>query len=177
MQIEKATVPVWDPFVRVFHWSLVTAYLVAWVSAEGSSWVHDQIGYFILAMIGLRIVWGLIGTRHARFGDFVHSPRQTLEYLRSLRSGRPRHYPGHNPAGGWMILALFAGMLAAGASGIMIEGAHEEFWEEIHEASANLTLFLVVLHVGGVITSSFLHGENLVTAMLTGKKKRRNAHV
>ena len=177
MRNQSENIWVWDPFVRAFHWTLVTAYLAAWLSAEELTWLHNQTGYFIIALIGLRFVWGLIGTRYARFSDFVHSPRATMAYLRSLGDGEPRHYLGHNPAGGWMIVALLVSLIATGVSGIMIDSLYADLWEEIHEASANLSLFLVVMHVGGVIGASLLHRENLIKAMLTGKKTRRDAHV
>jgi cytochrome b len=176
MQIARDRVKVWDPFVRVFHWSLVLAYALAWASGEESAVLHERVGYFILALIGLRVVWGLIGPPHARFGDFLFGPARTLGYLRSLLSGRPEHYLGHNPAGGWMVIALLLSLIAAGASGVMIAG-EDDLWEEIHEGLANLTLLLVVVHVSGVVFASLLHHENLVKAMLTGSKPRRDGHV
>jgi len=177
MQQQRETVRVWDPFVRVFHWSLVLSYAVAW--ASGDEWVvlHERVGYFMLALIGLRVVWGLIGSRHARFSDFLAGPSRTAAYLRSLRVGRPAHYDGHNPAGGWMVIALLLGLLAAAGSGLMIGGGEDELWEEIHEGLAYLTLLLVVVHVSGVLVASLLHRENLVLAMLTGNKLRRDGHV
>lgn len=177
MQLEGKSISVWDPFVRVFHWSLVSAYAVAWASGEEWATLHERAGYFILILIGLRVVWGLIGTQHARFTDFLFSPTRTLAYLRSLRSARPERYLGHNPAGGWMVIALLLSLLAAAASGLMLGGGGHELWEEIHEGAANLTLFLVVVHVSGVVASSLLHGENLIKAMLTGNKMRREGDV
>jgi cytochrome b len=178
MQIERGRVRVWDPFVRVFHWSLVLAFVTAWASAEEWDWLHEQTGYFILALIGLRVLWGLLGSTHARFSDFLYGPGSTLAYLKGLLSGRPQHYLGHNPAGGWMVVVLMLALLATGASGMLIGGASgHEFWEDLHEGFANLTLFLVVVHVGGVLLSSLLHEENLIRAMWTGVKMRRDADV
>ncbi len=177
MPTQSASTPVWDPFIRTFHWSLVLSYLIAWVTAESVERLHEQSGYFILALLGLRIVWGLIGTPHARFSDFVYSPRNTLRYLASLLSGQPPYYRGHNPAGGWMVIALIICLLATAVSGIMIAEAHEELWEELHEGVAELSLLLVVLHLGGVVTASWLHRENLVKAMLSGRKAKRHSHV
>jgi cytochrome b len=132
----------------------------------------------MLVLIGLRVVWGLVGSEHARFSDFLFSPTRTMDYLRSLRSGRPRHYLGHNPAGGWMVVALLLSLAVAAVSGVMMGGAEDEVLEEVHEAFANLSLLLVVVHVSGVVVSSLLHRENLVKAMLTGfKMMRRNADV
>ncbi len=177
MQQQHRRVRVWDPFVRVSHWSLLVASIVVWGSAEEQAWLHEQTGYFILALIGLRVLWGLIGSRHARFSDFLYGPEQTLAYMKRLGAGRPQSYLGHNPAGGWMVVALLCAMLAAGASGVLMGTGDPEFWEDLHEGFANLTLFLVVVHVGGVLLSSMLHEENLIRAMWTGVKMRRDADV
>ena len=177
MRQEHRRIPVWDPFVRVFHWSLVLAGILAWSSAEAQVWLHERAGYLILVLVGLRILWGLVGSRHARFSDFLRGPRHTLAYLNDLRSGRPQHHLGHNPAGGWMVAALLCAMLATGVSGVLMGAGEAEFAEELHEGLAEFTLFLVVIHLAGVLFSSLLHGENLVRAMWTGAKIRRNADV
>ena len=177
MVAENQKVLVWDPFVRVFHWSLVLTYLVAWVSAEEWASLHEQAGYFILVLIGLRVVWGVIGTRHAQFRDFVYGRATTIGYLKSLKAGTPRHYLGHNPAGGGMVIVLLLSLVVAGVSGILIGDTEHGLWKEIHEASVNLTLLLVVVHISGVIAASLMHGENLVRAMLTGRKMRRSEDV
>jgi cytochrome b len=167
---------VWDPFVRFHHWALVASFALAWVSAEESMLLHEQAGYFMLVLITLRLAWGVIGTQHARFTDFIYSPAKTFAYLSSLKSGTPRHYVGHNPAGGWMIILLLVMLLATIGSGIMMEGLHESAWEEIHEAFANLTILLVLVHVTGVVVAGLQHGENLVKAMITGYKQRGDNH-
>ena len=82
MRQEHRRIPVWDPFVRVFHWSLVLSGILAWSSAEEQVWLHERAGYFILVLVGLRMMWGLVGSRHARFGEFLRGPRQVLVYLR-----------------------------------------------------------------------------------------------
>ncbi|MQM39929.1 hypothetical protein KBTX_03969 [wastewater metagenome] len=204
------TVRVWDPVVRLFHWSLVVAFTVAYLSSEEDSALHVYAGYVVLALIVVRLIWGVVGSRHARFGDFVRPPGEVFAYLRGLASGRSRHYLGHNPAGGWMVIALLVSLFAVTLSGVMLDTAEggalaaagsgsvaviatahaddgeygeygergegdeggEEFWEEVHEASANVTLFLVFLHIAGVIVSSLLHRENLIRAMVTGRKPR-----
>ncbi len=176
MNIQSQKVSVWDPFVRVFHWSLVLAYLGAWASAEEWAGLHDQLGYFILVLVGLRLIWGLVGTRYARFSSFLRAPRTAMAYLRSLAGGRPTHYVGHNPIGGWMVIALMACLTATGVTGILM-GAEDGPWEELHEIAANLSLLLVAVHVGGVLVASLLHEENLIGAMLTGDKLRRNPDV
>lgn len=188
------TIKVWDPLVRIFHWSLVVTFFAAWLSGDEWERLHVAAGYAVAGLVAFRLVWGFIGTRHARFSDFVYSPATVVAYLKELAALRARRYLGHNPAGGWMVLALLAalalttltGMAAYGTftvAGALIpaaraddEGDHEEdgseLFEEAHEFFANLTLLLVVVHVAGVLVSSLLHGENLVRAMISGRKPR-----
>ncbi|MBK8164185.1 MAG: cytochrome b/b6 domain-containing protein [Gammaproteobacteria bacterium] len=209
-------VKVWDILVRVFHWSLVTLFIVAYLTSEEENPWHIYSGYVVLGLIAFRVIWGFVGTRHARFSDFLYSPSTVYAYLNSVISRHPRHYLGHNPAGGWMIMALLAGLFVISISGLKLyaieegkgplagdsslisyaqadegeededsgagergEGRHddgekpgEEFWEELHEISTNVTLLLIALHIAGVIVSGRLHRENLVKAMITGKKRR-----
>ena len=170
------TTLVWDLFVRTFHWSLVTAFAVGWATAESLPALHRQIGYFIAVLIALRLLWGLIGTREARFRAFLAPPAEVVAYLRSLLSGRPARYLGHNPAGGWMIVALLGALATTVATGWALEnGGH--WLEDVHEFAAQLTLALVVVHIGGVLIASLLHNENLVAAMLTGRKHAGEDHV
>ncbi len=170
-----AAIKVWDPFVRVFHWSLATLFLAAYATGEDAGRVHIAAGYAIAGLIALRIVWGFVGPRHARFSNFVRSPREILAYLRDVALFRAPRYLGHNPAGGAMIVGLLVMLSATGITGYMM--TTDAFWgakwvEEIHEAFANLTVGLVVFHVLGVLFSSFMHGENLVKSMITGRKPR-----
>ncbi len=201
-------IKVWDPLVRLFHWTLVISFLVAYLSGEELQQVHIYSGYLITGLLVLRIIWGFIGSRHARFYDFLYSPREITSYLKSLISGKPKHYLGHNPAGGVMVILLLISLGSTVATGLIMDsGANtlsgapamqnapsdrtwlarededdddeafetegredNEAMEEIHEFFANFTLFLVFFHVAGVIVSSRLHRENLVRAMITGKK-------
>jgi len=229
--MNDAQVKVWDAFVRIFHWALVVLFTVAYFTGDDESVVHEWSGYAILALVAARVVWGLIGSRRARFADFVRSPSAAISYLRDLFRGRAPHYLGHNPAAGWMVIALLVSVAATGASGVVVlglegagplggridpqgwivslatssglaeeegdedEGEHDrekhedeedderagaagagmeaaaEAWEEIHEFLSNFTVFLIVLHVLGVIASSIGHRENLVRAMFTGRKR------
>lgn len=168
-------VPVWDGFVRLFHWSLVALVALAWLTADHGKRLHEWSGHAIAGLIVLRLVWGFVGSRHARFGDFLCGPRVVAGYLRDLLAGRERRYLGHNPAGGAMIVALLAVIAATVVTGwLQISDA---FWgsqrlEDIHEALATLVLVLVGLHVAGVVFESRRHGENLLRAMLTGRKPR-----
>ena len=164
---------VWDPFVRVFHWCTVGLVAVAFVSDANRS-VHDTAGYLVVALVLARLAWGFIGSPHARFNDFLTSPGSILRYLRDLAAGRARRYLGHNPAGGAMILALLTLLLITAGSGWLSET--DRFFgipwvDHLHHRAAHLLLILAALHVAGVAISSFLHRENLLLAMITGRKR------
>ncbi len=170
-----ATVKVWDPFVRVFHWSLAALFLLAYATGDEVENVHIVAGYAIGGLLALRIGWGLVGTRHARFSDFVRSPRAVLAYLRDVALLRAPRYLGHNPAGGAMVVALIAMLVGTCSTGYMM--TTDAYWgakgvEEVHEVLANLTVGLIVVHVLGVLVASFEHRENLVKAMVTGRKRQ-----
>lgn len=170
------SVKVWDPFVRLFHWSLAGVFAFAWITAEEWDRAHELAGYTIAALVGLRILWGLIGTQYARFSDFVHGPSAVLGYLKDSARFRARRYLGHNPAGGAMIVALLVSLLVAAGTGFMTttDAYRAAKWvEELHEGAANLTIALAFLHVLGVAVGSLQHGENLVRAMFTGRKRRQ----
>ena len=166
------SVRVWDPVVRLFHWTLVAAVATAFLAEEGGR-LHDAAGYLVLALIAVRMVWGLLGPGHARFASFVAGPTAVVRYLAGLARGRPQRFLGHNPAGAVMILALLAALTVAAGSGWLM--TTDRFWgvewlEELHEGSAWFVLALVGVHVLGVVVSSILHRENLVRAMITGRK-------
>ena len=174
LHASDGTVLVWDRFVRVFHWGLVTLIAVCWLTADEMNTVHEAAGYLVAALIAARLVWGLVGPRTARFADFVRSPRAVLDYLALLRVGREPRYLGHNPAGGAMILALIATVAATALTGWL--QTTDMFWgsevlEEIHELLATLILCLAGVHIAGVIVESLRHRENLVTAMIDGRKR------
>ncbi len=169
-----ATTRVWDIFVRVFHWSLVASFVVAWLSGDDWKTLHLWAGYSAAALIAMRLVWGVIGTPHARFSQFVKSPLAVARYLKEIATGREARHLGHNPAGGAMIVALLATLIGLCLSGWLL--TTDAFWgsemmEDIHETLANLALVLVGLHVGGVLWASFRHHENLIRAMVTGRKR------
>lgn len=186
---ETNRVKVWDPLVRIFHWSLVAAFAVAYLTVDEVLAVHVAAGYGVLGLVLFRLLWGFMGTRHARFTDFIHRPSTVIRYLKELLHLRPPRYLGHNPAGGLMVLALLASLLATVLTGLAAYSAEQaagplaglmaglgEYWsgdaEEVHEFFANFTLLLVVFHVSGVVLDSLLHRENLVCAMFTGYKRR-----
>ena len=169
-----ATVKVWDPFVRVFHWTLVAAFVVAYATGDEIERVHIAAGYAIAGVLAARIVWGFVGPRHARFSNFVRPPREVLAYIRDVAMLRAPRYIGHNPAGGAMIIALLVALAATCVTGYMM--TTDAYWgsklvEQVHGFLANLTVGLVVAHVLGVLIASFEHRENLVAAMITGRKR------
>jgi cytochrome b len=183
-----ARVRVWDPFVRLFHWGLATAILIAFVTEDEFLGLHTWAGYTVLMLIGARLVWGVIGPRHARWWDFVRGPRATLTYLRTVLHGHPARYLGHNPAGAAMAVALMTGFALTAILGVATLGAGElagplapymQGWssgsahalKEVHEFLAWTTLALVPLHLLGVALSSVQHRENLVRGMIDGYKR------
>ena len=171
--MNKARILVWDLPTRAFHWLLALSFAGAFLTAESERLrdVHVTLGYTMLGLIAFRLLWGLIGTRYARFTSFAYRPRQVMSYLKSLLTRSPQHYLGHNPAGSWAIYALLGLSALAGATGYATYndiGGHA--MEEVHEAMANGLLGLVMVHVAGVLASSLFHGENLVRSMITGYK-------
>lgn len=170
-----ATVEVWDPLVRLFHWSLVGLFIFSYFTGDEWKSAHVYSGYAIIGLLVFRVVWGLVGSRHARFSDFIYRPSTVITFLIDTARLRAKRYIGHNPAGGAMVVALLLMLSAITATGYMM--TTDAYWgvewvEEVHEIAVNLTLGLVALHILGVILASFEHGENLARAMITGKKRR-----
>jgi cytochrome b len=174
----SAEVRVWDPLLRIAHWTLVASILATWITAElkldAAKRAHEWAGYAALAVIALRLAWGWTGPRYARFREFVLSPPRTLAYARSVIASAEPRYIGHNPLGGWMVVALLATAAAAGVSGWL--SVTDRFWgvewvQELHEALADALYLLVGLHIAGVAFTSLRQRENLVRAMLTGRKR------
>lgn len=199
------TVKVWDILIRVFHWSLVFFFFIAYVTGDELETMHAYAGYIIIGLLTFRIVWGVIGTRYARFSNFIYSPRQISSYLKSLLTSQPTHYLGHNPAGGAMVIVMILFLVLVSWSGLKAYEAEgkgplaateislittaeaddwyeddhghghkgDDFWEDIHEVIVNFMLFLIFIHLAGVLISSTLHKENLIRAMITGRKKKQ----
>ena len=164
---------VWDVPTRVFHWLLAGSFIGAFLTAESEMYrdVHVALGYLFLALIGFRVIWGLVGTRYARFRSFVFGPAQVLAYLKSLLRRSPQHYIGHNPAGSWVIYGLLLLGVLSGVTGYATYNeVGGDLFEELHEALSNAMLALVAIHVTGVVASSLLHRENLVRSMISGYK-------
>ena len=185
---KPATVKAWDPLIRIFHWSLVLFFVIAFASEDDWMNLHIWAGYAVSLLIGFRLLWGLVGTRTARFSSFVRSRRAVMQHLKDMFAFKATHYLGHNPVAAVMVLLLLSSITLVAFSGIiMIAGEGQgpladtlfsawnvEWMEEIHEFLANFTLLLIVAHVAGVLFSSLLEGENLARAMLTGRKKPRS---
>lgn len=217
----KKTLKVWDPLIRIGHWTLVIAFFTAYFTEDDFMTLHVWAGYAVGAYLLTRILWGLVGGKYARFSHFAYSPVKIIGYLKNLIARKPQHYIGHNPAGGVMVIALLLSLSATALTGLKLYALEdnkgpfavsakqaetqiqafslisvakaeenedeieeselidnekkadkqgEEYWEELHEAFANLTLLLVFLHILGVVVSSYIDKEKLVKAMLTGKK-------
>ena len=171
-----ATVAVWDLPLRIFHWALAASVLIAYFSANVFDTVHEIAGYTVLGLIVFRLVWGFAGTRHSRFRSFVRPLRAVLRYLWHLAHGQTGRYLGLNPAGAAMTVALLALLAISTISGWMQITQRffgVEWVEQVHTYSSNLVMILVVVHVLGVVLMCALQKENLVRAMITGKKRER----
>ena len=185
--MEQAEVRVWDPFVRAFHWLLVLMFTLAYVTGEDWLSLHVNAGYAVFGLVLLRVLWGVVGTPHARFGDFVYRPSTVAAYVKDTLALRARRYLGHNPAGGAMIVLMLVSLVLVSVSGFAVYGIEkgagplamlsgsgehlEEAVEEVHEFFANLMVLLALVHVAGVVAESLIHRENLMKAMLTGRKR------
>ena len=164
---------VWDLPVRLGHWLMVGGFALAWATGDSESWrlVHVFAGSTVMAVAAYRLLWGVVGSRTARFAEFVRGPGQAVAYLKSLLQARPPHYAGHNPAAGLAIVLLLGLALASGASGwLTYQEIGGEWLEEIHEFLTGTMLGVVGVHLLGVLVGSLAHRENLVLAMITGRK-------
>ncbi len=213
MEEKNNSIKVWDVFVRIFHWTLVGVMIGQYLTGDRFKNVHIKLGYFLICLVLARILWGFFGSKHARFSDFLYGPGAIIDYLKVLIKGRPKHYIGHNPAGGLMIIVMLFSLLVTAFTGLKTLGSRgqgpladhgisivrlayadkdehdddqhkyrkgreqkskeHEFWEEIHEVMTGFMIFLIIVHISGVIVSSWVHKENLILAMITGRKKRQ----
>lgn len=185
-QGEAREIRVWDLPTRVFHWSLAVSFAIAWISSEADGalfQIHVASGIGIMGLIIFRLIWGLVGSRHARFVDFVRGWNRVREYARGLIAFKPGHSVGHNPIGGWMILALLGGLALTSINGLfltddgysgplagLVSPWLSRAMGEIHEGIAGFFGFLVIIHIAGVIVHGIMARENLARAMWTGVK-------
>lgn len=211
------TVSVWDPLVRVGHWTIVVGFFTAYLSGDELLSVHVWAGYVVAAVVLIRLIWGFLGTKNARFASFIKGPGAVIADLKGLISRKGKRHLGHNPAGSAMIIALLIALTGTTVSGMALYAAEDgrgplagvfasqsssqttqpriagarsdrdedegrkddehdgegsgEVLESVHSAFTYLTLGLIALHILGVLASSFVHRENLVLAMFTGRKK------
>jgi len=179
-------VKVWDPLIRIFHWLLASLFFLAYLIEDYWMTIHTSAGYFIAGLICFRLIWGFIGTRHARFSDFSVSSHTLQVYLKLLAQGKAKRYLGHNPAGAVMIFSLLVSLSMTILSGVILLATDgqgplattflsylpKNLLEGVHELFANLVLLLVFTHIGGVLLTSLLHRENLIRAMIYGEKRK-----
>lgn len=185
-------VRVWDLPTRLFHWALVCSFVILWITRESDELLdfHIFAGYLLFGLLIFRLIWGFIGTEYAKFHNFLYGWRSVYRYLSSFFSSQPQHFLGHNPAGSLAIwLILIVGLIAS-ISGVLLLGAEErhglfanwfsfeqsESIRTVHTLSSNVMLFIVIVHLSGVIVASWLHRENLVRAMVTGWKATHTPH-
>ncbi len=179
-------VPVWDPFLRLFHWGLVLLFVVAYVSGSRPAYyrIHLASGIAILGLVVFRLIWGFIGPRPARFTDFLRGPRAVIAHLRELVGGRHRPVQGHNPMGGWavvvilllVLLEVFSGLFAStfdydGPLARLLPDAWAAAMADVHVTNLNLLLAILLVHLAGVAITSALGQENLVASMIHGRKR------
>ena len=182
---------IWDIKIRLFHWILALGFVFAYLTAKFHfGFLHVFIGYFLCILLIVRLFLGFMGSQYARFKSFLFSPAETLSYLRSIINGNPRHYFGHNPAGALMVFALLITLLLIILSGLItlavidFEGPFQfliNYFDDnasytahhMHAWLINIALVLISLHIIGVVLGSIQHKENLVKAMFTGHKKKK----
>lgn len=194
-------ITVWDPLVRLFHWTLVLAFALAYCTQsewfehfrdrfdeEGLQVVHVWAGYTIVALLLFRLLWGFMGPRYARFSDFAYGPRTVLAYVKNVLTLRAERHLGHNPAGGLMIIVLLISLTMVVTAGLLLYGADKGLgplagllsnssegavraFKKLHEFFADFTVLLIAGHLIGVVWESLLHRENLTRAMITGRKR------
>lgn len=173
------TIPVWDRFVRVAHWTLAVTVIGAWLTRHSAGWLHEWLGYAALVIIAVRLIWRIRGSHYARFRSFVHAPRATWLYAKQfLTHSEPRHID-HNPLDAWMIIALIVSVVSVSATGWLF--TTDAYWgvewvAELHEHLSDVLVALMVLHVAGVVLASVRHRENLAAAMVHGRKRAPQTH-
>jgi cytochrome b/uncharacterized membrane protein YkoI len=193
MEAGNDRIRVWDPLLRIFHWTLVAAFTIAFFTDDEDMLLpHVWAGYVVVGLLIFRLLWGFVGSAHARFSDFVFAPSRAVSFLWDTFQGDAKRYLGHNPAGGWMIILLLVMLTLLSITGLVLYAADnhagplaglmagagrdvEDVFEGLHEFFANFTIFLVIIHVAGVVVESILHKENLAWAMVNGYKRATGA--
>ena len=182
------SVRVWDAPVRIFHWLLVALIVTSWVTSEigdDAMTYHMWSGYSILTLVLFRLVWGFVGSQHARFAAFAYGPRSVLGYARELLQLNPPYYAGHNPLGGWSVILMLISVLLQATTGLfanddaaaegplarLLSASASSLLTTIHRYNFNLTLALIAVHVAAVLFYLIVKRENLIVAMITGRKQ------
>ena len=180
-------VRVWDIPVRVFHWSIVGLVALSWAAVEnGYMKLHLWSGLILLTLLLFRIAWGFFGSTTARFSDFVRGPKRALGYVRAMARGEHQVHAGHNPAGGWMVILLLAALLLQAGTGLFandgvrfnaplaaqISSGLSDRLTSLHGTIFNVILLLVWMHIVAALFYRYVRGENLIAAMISGKKPR-----
>ena len=174
MNTSLKQVRVWDPFVRMFHWSLVLAMLANAFFTRGDSLIHQGIGYFVAAMVSARVIWGFTGSAYARFASFPPDVAASIEQLSDIAVGRKTLHVGHTPLGALMIYNLLCTIMVICISGYLM--TTDAFWgadwpEHLHKAAVTWAELSAVLHIVAVVAESFRTKVNLPGAMITGYKR------
>jgi cytochrome b len=174
LRADRPRTKVWDPIVRIFHWTVAAGVIANLTLLRHDEKPHIYIGYVVVAALAFRLVWGIVGRGHARFASFIPGPRGFFAYVGAMLRRKEPRFVGHNPAGAAMIIVLLALLATVGTSGWMM--GLDRFWgvawvETLHEVAANLLIGAVALHVMGAIAESVRHRENLPLAMITGYKR------
>lgn len=179
-------IKVWDLPTRIFHWSFAAVVLLAFATSEGGDTIlsiHVFLGTVLVGFVTYRLIWGVIGSRYAQFVDFVYGPATVMDYAKRLIAFRLPYSVGHNPLGGWMVLALLGVVLVASLTGMMVVedgyvGPLSNFaggiFGHLHEGLGTFVMVLVGVHVAGVFAHLILSRENLIRSMLTGMKHAPN---
>lgn len=189
MTHESRSIAVWDPFLRLMHWGLAAAFFIAYFNQDTMS-IHTVAGYTVFSIIVLRLIWGFIGSGHARFSDFVRPPSEVIAHVQGLLRGDPGQHEGHNPLAGWVFILMFVLLAALCITGMatlaveehagplvrLMSGVDKGFGhdlEEVHEFLANAMLFVIGVHLTGALVGSLMKGENLARTMITGYRSRK----
>lgn len=170
---------VYDLPTRLFHWLFaglfISAFAIAKLTDDESVWFsqHMLLGLILLVTTALRIVWGLVGSRYARFSSFPLNPWRLIEYFRDILSTKGRAYFAHNPASAWAAVVMIALSLGLGVTGYLMAAGQKESFEDIHELMANAFAFVAVAHVAGVVLHSLRHRDGIALSMIHGKKDNK----
>ncbi len=174
--MQRETLTLWDPVVRLFHWSLVICFVADyWFTEEGDDW-HNWLGYYAVGWLVVRLLWGFIGPTSARWSDFWPTPASLRAHASTLVQRKPYHRLGHSPIGALVMILMMLLMLGLGVTGFLMEEV-DYFWGEdlprdIHEFFANALLALACVHVLAALVESLRLKENLPLSMITGRRRR-----